>query len=473
MHSIGPFGRSLTAALILATALVFSGRVMAHAQGTDGQESALWGEALIARVDSLAKASLENGPVAAYGIGVKKGDDVLLSTGYGWADVENQVPAKAETVFRIGSITKQFTAAAIMQLVEAGKVSLDDEITRFFPDYPTQGHTVTVRHLLTHTSGIKSYTGIPAFQRMRTRSLTDEELVDVFKDLPFDFAPGEEYRYNNSAYYLLGMVVEEVSGETYKDYVRNHIFEPLGMTGSLYCDEQPIIPWRAEGYGRRDGELVNDDYLAMSLPGAAGALCSTVPDLLTWTEALTTGQVVSPESYALMTTRNTLNDGSETGYGFGLGVSTHLGHARVAHSGGINGFSTFMAHFPEEDLDVVVLANTEGAEPGRLAEVISRWALGLEVVSVLDLPLSAEELAVYVGVYEIQPGFELSVFVDQGKLISRATGQDRALLRAQGDHVFVPSFDDQARVVFEVVDGKATKAVIHQGGGEFEAPRIR
>ena len=359
-----------------------------------------------------------------------------------------------------------------MQLVEAGDVSLDDEITKFFPDYPTQGHTVTVRHLLTHTSGIKSYTGLPAFRTKRMLSLTDEELVDLFKDLPFDFAPGERYLYNNSAFYLLGMIVEEVSGHTYRDYVRTQFFEPLGLSGSMYCDERPLIPWRAEGYARAGEDLVNDDYLSMNLPGAAGALCSTVPDLLAWTEALTTGRVVSPESYRMMTTSGMLNDGSETGYGFGLAVGEFEGHRRVAHGGGINGFVTMLAHYPDADLDIVVLANTEGANPGRIADTIARWALGVEVAPVLDLPLTEEEMGVYEGVYELREGFEIRVFPHEGQLFTQATGQQQVRIKAQGEHTFIPTFDDEVRLVFEVDEGKATSMTLFQAGQVIEAQRI-
>jgi D-alanyl-D-alanine carboxypeptidase len=457
--------------------LVLGGGVVACQAGTQisaqTQEGALWGVALIQKIDSLAEATLANGQVAALGIGEKRGDDLLLVKGYGLADIENSVPARAETVFRIGSVTKQFTAASVMQLVEDGKIGLDDPLTKFFPDYPTQGHEVTIRHLLTHTSGIKSYTGLEAWAPKRTLDLSDQELMDLFKDEPFDFAPGEAYRYNNSGFYLLGMIVGDVSGEGYRDYVKAHLFEPLGLAGSYYCDEQPIIPWRAEGYEAEAGELVNDALLSMNQPGAAGALCSTVPDLLTWTSALRSGQVVLPESYAQMTTKGSLNDGSEIGYGFGLGVDEFEGHPRVSHGGGINGFVTMLAHFPESDLDIVVLSNTEGEHPGQVTELIARWALGLEVQAVLDESLSAGEMAIYEGVYEIRPGFELTVFSREGQLFSQATNQGEFRIKAQGEHTFIPTFDDKVRLTFVVEDGKATTAILRQGGQVTEALRIR
>jgi CubicO group peptidase (beta-lactamase class C family) len=441
--------------------------------GSATAQDPLWGGALEARIDSLAAATLERGPVAALGIGVKRGDQLLLARGYGLADVENGVAATAETVYRIGSVTKQFTAAAVMRLVEEGAIDLEAPMTDYLPDFPVQGHVVTIRHLLTHTSGIKSYTGLESWQPTMRLDLSDDELVAHFQDEPFDFAPGERFLYNNSGYYLLGMVIEAASGQTYREYLNEHLFGSLGLRGSSYCDERPIIPRRAEGYEVVGGELVNDAPLSMNQPGAAGALCSTVLDMLSWASALRAGEVVSPASYEQMTTRSTLNDGSATGYGFGLGVGNLEGHPRISHSGGINGFNTMLAHYPDAGLDVVVLVNTNGPFAGDVAETIARWALGLEVVTVADLELTADGLAVYEGVYELRPGFELTVSSREGQLWSRATGQGEVRLRAQGDHVFIPTFDDAVTLTFTVEDGRATKATLVQGGQTMEAQRIR
>ena len=433
----------------------------------------LWGGALVSKIDSLAATTLSQGPVAALSIGVKRGDQLLLAKGYGEADVENAVPATAETVYRIGSITKQFTAAAIMQLVEGGKIGLEDPITDHLMDYPTQGHKVTIRHLLTHTSGIKSYTGLEAWRPKMTLDLTDEELLALFKDEPFDFAPGERYLYNNSAFYMLGMVVGEAGGTTYREYIDAHLFGPLGLTGSSYCDERPIIPGRAEGYEVVEGQLMNDAYLSMNQPGAAGALCSTVLDLLSWSSALRGGRVVSTASYGQMTTSATLSDGSSTGYGFGLGLGSLEGNPRVSHGGGINGFNTMLAHYPESDLDVVVLSNTTGAHPGRIAETIAKWVHGIEVPAVLEERLAVEQLGAYVGVYELRPGLELTISVREEQLFAGATGQGEFRLRAQGNHVFIPTFDDAVRVVFAVDGDRAASLVLHQGGQETQGTRVR
>jgi D-alanyl-D-alanine carboxypeptidase len=341
----------------------------------------VWGGELVARIDSLAEATLRDGPVAGLTIGVKRGSDLLMVKGYGSADIENGVQMTAETVYRIGSLTKQFTAAALMQLVEAGQVGLDDPVTSYLPDYPTQGHEVSIRHLLTHTSGIKSYTalGDAFWLKAGPLDLSHTEMLALFKDEPFDFAPGEEYRYNNSGYYLLGMIIEEVSGESYNDYLDSHLFGPLGLSRSSYCHESQIIRGRAEGYEQGGGWLVNDASISMNTPGAAGALCSTVPDLLSWSVALRSGRVVSEASYQTMTTPGRLNDGSAITYGFGLVLTPLEASSRVAHSGGINGFTTRMSHYPESGLDIVVLSNTSSEAPEHIEGRIARWALGLAI----------------------------------------------------------------------------------------------
>jgi D-alanyl-D-alanine carboxypeptidase len=431
----------------------------------------IWGDALIAKVDSLGQATLAQGSAAGMSIGVQRGGEVLLARGYGLADIENGVPATPETVYRIGSLTKQFTAASIMQLVEAGKIGLGDPMTEYLPDYPMQGHVVTIRHLLTHTSGIKSYTGMESWRSTMKVDLTDEELIDMFSTEPFDFAPGERYLYDNSGFFLLGVIIGKVSAEDYPDYLDDHVFGPLGLEHSTYCDERRIIPGRAEGYEYVRGALLNDEYLSMHHPGAAGALCSTVPDLLAWSRDLRSGRVVSVDSYRQMTTSGRLNDGSQTGYGFGLGLGALVGHPSVSHTGGINGFNTALAYYPDDDLDVVVLSNTPGPHVTRIAETVAKWALGLDVPSVADEPITPQEIAAYVGVYRLAPNFDLTVFERNGQLWTQATGQGAARIRSQGNGRFVPTFDDRVWLEFETEDGAATTLILFQGGRR-EAPRV-
>ena len=238
----------------------------------------------IDRIDAIVREGLDK-KIASYAVAVVKDGRLVLARGYGYADLENSVPASAETIYRLGSITKQFTSLAIMQLAEAGKLSVDDELTKFLPDYPVQGHKVTIHQLLNHTSGIKSYTSLPNFFRTARQDLSHGDMLALFKDLPFDFEPGIKMQYNNSGYYLLGLVIEKASGQSYAEYLTEHIFRPLGMHATRYGDTRPLIPHRAQGYKRSLGELVNDDPISMTAPFAAGALVSNVLDLVKWHQA--------------------------------------------------------------------------------------------------------------------------------------------------------------------------------------------
>lgn len=279
---------------------------------------------LVAKIDSLAAATLVDGRVSGFSIGVKRGGDLLLAQGYGLADLENQVPAGPHTVYRIGSITKQFTAAAIVQLAERGVLDLEDPLTKFWPDYPTQGHNPTIRHLLTHTSGVRSYPSDDTPLETLPLDLSDAELRAVIEAEPFDFPPGEAHRYSNAGYVLLGMIVAASSGETYEGYLQNHIFDPIGLSRTSVCDTQRVTPGAARGYELEDDELRNASFMSMTHAGAAGALCSSVFDLISWASELTSGQVVDTAGYETMVTPAVLSDGTEVPYGFGLRPRTRL-----------------------------------------------------------------------------------------------------------------------------------------------------
>lgn len=460
------------------------------------------------QVDSLARAFLDDGPVAGVAIAVEKDGEVVLAKGWGLAEIEHNVPVTAETVFRLGSISKQFTAVSILQLMEQGRIDLNDPMTRFLPDYPTQEHEVTIHHLLTHTSGIVSYTGMgEAFWGRSRLDLSHEEMVDLFGTEPFEFAPGEEWKYNNSGYYLLGMIVEIAAGTPvisqalpaagaavgpaptpvwgnelvgagaraadpmpFAAYLDEYIFGPLGMTGSSYCDQTAIVPHRAEGYEVAEGELVNDQPLSMALPGAAGALCSNVLDLLRWQRALDSNTLISAESRALMVTDATLNDGSSTGYGYGLGLSELEGHRKVSHGGGINGFSTTLATYPDDDLVVVVLTNTGGSGPGSLEAQISRLALGLPLEARLDLPTDGLDLARYTGSYSFeQVGLTATLLIRDGQLFIAGEGLGEVRLKYQGGDLFemVPG----QRIEF-APDADPPGATLRAGGTEIPGVRI-
>lgn len=315
---------------------------------------------LPAAIDSIAAAALSGGHAAGMSIGVVRGRDTIVLKGYGKADLELDVPTPDRAVYEIGSVTKQFTATAILQLAEQHKLSLDDEITKYFPTYPLHGYHLTVRRLLDHTSGIKGYTEIPAFEKIMTRALPRDSVVAMFSTKPFEFAPGDAMSYSNSAYFLLGLIIEKVSAQTYERYLQEHLFTPAGMHDSRYCSTSTVVPRRAHGYDDRNDTLRLAAYIDMVWPYSAGAICSTAGDLIAWMQALHGGRLLTPASYHELITPGKLNDGTPIRYAKGLALDSVDGHRRISHGGGIPGFLTQLSYFPDDSLIVVVLVNTAG-----------------------------------------------------------------------------------------------------------------
>jgi CubicO group peptidase (beta-lactamase class C family) len=431
--------------------------------------------ALLARIDSMIRAEMGRAPWAGLSVAVQKDGVLLFARGYGMADLEHGVPVNPGTVFRLGSVTKQFTSTAILQLMEDGKLSPDDEITRFLPEYPAEGRTVTVHHLLTHTSGIRSYTSMgPAFWEKSRLDMTHEEMLDLFASEPFDFEPGEEYRYNNSGYYLLGMIIEEVSETSYPEYLEEHVLGPAGLLQTSYCDQRAIVPHRAEGYSRSpEGGLANAEYLSMAPPGAAGALCSTTLDLLKWQAALDSGLLLEPSSRELQLTEATVNDGSGIGYGYGLSLGELQGHRKVAHGGGINGFAAMLATYPDDDLTVVVLGNTEGGLSGRIEENVARMVLGLELDPVLDLPVPASERERLTGEWRFPDiGLTARIYQEGEDLFFGIPGQPPSRLLSQGENVFFMADNVNQVLVFPGGPAPAETVELRVGSATYAGERV-
>jgi len=449
-------------ACVVVTTAIFPAAVDAHSGSVDRGE-------LIARIDALVAEQMAAGPIPGVSVAVEHHGELILAEGYGYADLEHMAAVNPETVFRVGSVTKQFTSLAILQLVEQGKVGLQDPITKYFPDYPTQGHEVTVHHLLTHISGIKSYTSLEEYSKIHRLDLTHEELLAKFADEPFDFAPGEKFQYNNSGYYLLGMIIEKVSGESYEDYIENNIFGPLGMTGSMYCDPISIVPHRARAYDVGKDGIVNSEPISLLPPGAAGALCSTPLDLLRWQRALDTNRLFSAESREVMLTESKLNDGSGTGYAYALFHGELDGHRTVAHGGGITGFAAAFDTYPDDELVVVVLSNTGTANSGGIAKNIARLVLGIPLPTAEDLPLPEDWADKYPGTYEFM-GREITIYAEGDALmIGGPLGAGR--LMHQGDGMFLLESNIERGVRFDMEAGVVQQLVILVEGQEIPVPR--
>ena len=350
--------------IVLAAALA-AGACSAPPAARDG--------GLAARVDSLVTAYQRTTYAPAVSVAVvRAGRDTLVFRGYGTADVENAVAAAPATVYRTGSIGKQFTAAAVMRLVEEKRISLDEPIGRRLPDLPEAWRGVLVRQLLNHTAGIPNYTERPDYPRVSLGELTPDSVIALARGAPLDFAPGTSWKYSNTGYVLLAMLVRAASDQSFAPYLETGILRPLHLADTRYCTPEELVPRRAAGYMRRDTGVVN--ALDGTTSGLGdGELCSTVGDMAAWNLALATGRVVAPASWARMTTPE--GAAVPAGYGYGLALLPIDGHPAIWHNGGVRGFRSDNAYLPADSLSVTVLTNLGSEPPHELFLAITRAAL--------------------------------------------------------------------------------------------------
>jgi CubicO group peptidase (beta-lactamase class C family) len=426
-----------------------------------------------AACDAVLKRAVGPGGPGAAAIVVKDGK-VVYRGAYGLADVELKTPLGTDSVFRLASVTKQFTSLAIMMLVDQGKIGLQDPIDKYLPGYPMQGHTITVEHLLTHTSGIQSYTDIPGYMATKVQAdVSVPQLVDAFKDAPMQFAPGTRYRYNNSGYVLLGAIIEKVSGQPYASYVANHIFKPLGMTHSYYGTDEPKVPRLASGH-TNGGKPARP--LSMTQPYSAGGLLSTVDDLAKWDAALAAGRLLKPASFQRMWTPYKLVDGTTNGYGYGWQMATLRGQPTMEHGGGIFGFATYVMRVPEDHLYVAVLANTDDppAPPAYIAKRLGAIAMGRPFAEPVLASVNARSLQTYTGLYGADQGPRRTVTFENDKLFVQPAGGSRVELKPRSKTEF---FIENRLTLFQFemdAAGKPAAVLVFQeeGGTPERVPRI-
>jgi CubicO group peptidase (beta-lactamase class C family) len=383
------------------------------------------------------------------------------------ANVEWEIPNTPDTKFRLGSITKQFTALATLQLAETGKLSLDDPVKKYYSGAPAAWDKVTVHHLLNHTSGIPSYTSIPNFFRDKARDpLKPAEIVKLTQDKPLEFEPGEKMIYSNSGYVLLGHIIEKASGEEYAGYMRKHIFEPLGMKNTGYDTQKAILKKRASGYSP---DLTNAPYLDMSLPYSAGSLYSTVDDLLIWDRALYAGKLISKESYEKMFTP------AKNDYAYGWVVRTRSGHKEIGHGGGIHGFNTSFLRYPEDRLTVIVFSNVNGPSADRIATDLARMHFGEDVkppAVKTAITLAPEALDAFIGVYELSPMFKITISREGNELFAQPTNQPKNPIFPSSDSTFFLKVVEADLVFQRDSSGKVTGLILKQGGKEMPGKRL-
>jgi CubicO group peptidase (beta-lactamase class C family) len=334
-------------------------------------------------IDRMVEARLKRDNVPGTSIAVVRNGKVIKARGYGLADVENNVPATEHTVYQWASVTKQFTAGAILLLAEDGKLDLGAPVSRYYTNAPNSWSNVTVRHLVYHTAGMKSYTGIRDFFKTIRKDYKHEELIDLVRSMPLEFDPGEKWSYNNTAYYVLGLIIENVSGKSYDDFLTERIFKPAEMSTARLNDQLEIIPNRATGYGGTSNKLLRAEFVSPSQPYSAGALVGTVLDLAKWDAALYGEDIFSNSAKDQMWKAAKLNNDEPVPYAFGWSVDAVRGRKCVSHSGGIHGFSTHIARFVDDKLTVIVLMNSGRSDARTLANAIAGHYLpGVTLASV-------------------------------------------------------------------------------------------
>lgn len=309
--------------------------------------------------DSLFQAGVDSAHIAGGAILVFKEGKMLLDKSYGYASLELSTPMPEDGIFEIGSVTKQFTAAAIFKLAEAKRLSLEDDLRDHIP-FDTKGRKITINNLLNHTSGIRNYTDIPEFWSLSMEEHPRDTLVQIIEQNDLTFEPNDAFLYNNSAYFILGLIIEEVTGQSYEEYLKQEFFDPLGMNSTLYCPTRKVIDNKVYGYNYSPEGLEQKAYLNHTWPYSAASLCSTIEDLLLWMKALHTGKVLTEPMYSKMIRPGKLNDGTPVRYAQGLVNFSNFGHKEIGHVGAIHGFLSDTRYFPEEDLYIICLVNTTG-----------------------------------------------------------------------------------------------------------------
>lgn len=401
---------------------------------------------------------------------VVKDGKTLIDQGYGSADLEWNIPNSPATKFRLGSITKQFTAASILLLEERGKLKIDDPVSKYMPDAPAAWSKITIYNVLTHTSGIPSFTGFPDYRSSEWKDTNPTELVARFRDKPLDFEPGTKFFYSNSGYVLLGYLIEKISGQSYGDFLQQNIFTPLGMTATGIDSNAAILHQRAQGYRRSPHGIEHDGYISMTIPFSAGALYSTTGDLLKWEQGLFGGKVLKSESLVKMTTPFKNN------YGCGLFIRTDDGHKLITHGGGIEGFNTSLNYYPEDKLTVIVLGNLTGGAPDQIAHHLGKIALGQAVLLPSErksITVPPEVLSQYVGTYRMTDApIDNVVSLKEGHLTSKLGQQPALDLFAESEtKFFLKGIDAQIEFFRDSTTHAVNRLVIYQNGVQHEGKK--
>jgi CubicO group peptidase (beta-lactamase class C family) len=404
---------------------------------------------------------------------VAQGDHVLHSAGYGMADLEHNVANTSHTKYRLSSLTKQFTAAAILNLQDQGLLDVDDPISAYLPDYPN-GDVITIHHLLSHSSGIPDLENFPDFVATMREPATPSELIERFADMPLEFEPGDQWAYSSSNYIVLANIIEEVARQSYAEYLDTVLFAPLGMTNTGHDVFETILESRANGYTMGEDGYQNAAFIDMSIAVGGGSLYSTVLDLYTWTQALLKDAVLSDEARELLFTP-AMEIGDGNAYGYGWIIGNEWGRRVISHSGGINGSSTYLTLIPEEELIVIVLSNLEGLPLEGIARDLDAIVLGESYEAPVirtAIELDPAILERYVGRYEGESGLVFTIIFEDGQLYAQPLEQPRVAIYPESEtDFFLTVVDAQLRFLMNEND-EATGFIIFQDGQQIEVPKV-
>lgn len=396
---------------------------------------------------------------------VAKKGEVIYKKAFGSADLQLNVPMKADMVFNIASITKQFTAIAILQLVEQGKISLQDSLQKFVPDYPSKGHTITIEHLLTHTSGIKDYLQLDyTGTSMERWDFSPKQLIDSFKNRSLNFEPGTKFSYSNSGYYLLGYIIEKLFGKTYQAYIKDHLLTSLGMTNTYFDSDGIIIPNRVSGYRKEGNVFKNEDYWSPMIEYAAGGLISNADDLFKWHKGLYSYQILKKETLDKAFTAYTLKDGTKTSYGYGWFVKTTNDIRSIEHQGGLPGFNCNEIYYPADDVFISILCNRGSAPINDLSTGISTIVLNRSLQNSVNVDEAI--LDKYIGVYElsINRSRKITIRKENDQLVAVVSPTEILPLVFQSGTKFQFKNLLDANCEFVSENGKVVKFTVSQNG---------
>lgn len=458
--------RTLAASLLAALLLLVPAQPLLAQQAPTAADPAT--QQLVSKIETYMNAAHRVNQFSGSVLVARDGKPVLVR-GYGYANVELGVPNTPQTVFRIGSITKSFTAVAMLMLQQDGKLLLSDSICKYLDDCPATWKPVTIHHLLTHTAGIRNFTELATYRQTQMMPVTHQGMMARLKDLPLDFMPGEKAAYNNSAFYLAGMIIEQVSGKSYREFLQQRVFTPLTMSNSGYDDGRRIIKGRAAGYELGDGVLLNASHIDMSLPYASGSLYSTVEDLLLFDQALYTDTFLTRKS------RDQMFKAYAQSRGYGWTVRERLGRPNIEKDGGIDGFQSVLSRFPDDRTTIIVLGNNGSVSATKMANDLAAVIYDAPY----ELPrerrpitLDAETLRRYTGRYRLSSGNHVTITLEDGKLFRTGDdGSKRELVPESTTRFFVNGRD--VFFIFQLAeDGVPTRLVIHANGRDNAGERI-